>query len=249
MNYERTELLDRLAGAYALGTLRGPALRRFRKLMLQSPQIRQATLRWESQLAELAQVVPPQTPPAKTWAHIETRLGWVRKPVPSSRWSWLKPATVLSVGLMVGIGVVRMQPETFVSLDTLAEREQALPQSYIGLLLDGQNRATVLASSTRHGTHMTIKLLRPIEVPVGKVLQLWAFPQDKTGKALTPFPVGVVPASGKGGSLEMTASAERLLSNVSRLSVTVQDHPAQANDLPPESADAFVLTGHCVKLW
>ena len=247
MNYERPELIDRLASEYALGTLRGPALRRFRRLMQQSPQIRMAVQEWEQRLAVLAVAVPPVTPPAKVLSAIESRLGWAPKRKPSL-WAWLRPAMVFSVGLMLGVGVVMLQPQRFVSLDSLAQREQALPQSYVGLLTDSQDRPAVLASATRQGTRMTIKLLRKLDVPAGKVLQLWAFPQDKAGKPLKSFPVGVVPNTPKGG-FDMAASAESLLSNVTRLAVTVQDAPAAAGDTAPESAEAFVLSGHCVKLW
>ncbi|GAA5166112.1 anti-sigma factor [Viridibacterium curvum] len=247
MNYQRPELIDRLASEYALGTLRGPALRRFRRLMQQSPQIRQAVQQWETRLAALAVSVPPVAPPAKTLLAIEAQLGWATKPR-ASLWSWLRPAMVFSVGLVIGVGAVMLQPQRFVSLDALAQREQALPQSYVGLLTDREGRPTVLASSTRQGTRMTIKLLRPLDVPTGKVLQLWALPQDEAGKPLAAFPLGVVPATAKGG-FEMAASAESLLSNVTRLGVTLQEAPAAAGDAPPASAEAFVLTGHCVKLW
>jgi hypothetical protein len=42
-------------------------------------------------------------------------------------------------------------PGEFVSLNRLVQREQALPQSYVGLLLGASGRPAVLARSTRHG--------------------------------------------------------------------------------------------------
>lgn len=244
MNYERPELMDRLAGEYVLGTLRGPALRRFRKLMARSGAMRAAVLTWEQRLAPLATAVLPVPPPPLTWQGIEERLGWQAPKPQSVFWQWLKPALVFGVGAVLGVGVVLMQPQQFLSLDTLAQREQALPQSYVGLLSDKQGRPTVLASATRHGDRMTLKILRKIDVPEGKVLQLWALPQDKDGKPLPAMALGTLPAEGKGG-FAMTGSAEKLLSNVPRLGVTLQDAPAQPGEQPGE----FVLTGHCVKLW
>ena len=86
---------------------------------------------------------------------------------------------------------------------------------------------------------MSIKVLRPIDAPVGTVLQLWALPRDGE-----PFPLGVVPREGK-GAFEMPDTSEKLLSNVPRLAVSVEARPAARGATP----EGFVLTGHCVKLW
>ncbi|MEC5397188.1 anti-sigma factor [Uliginosibacterium sp. H1] len=246
MNYERPELIDRLASEYALGTLRGPALRRFRRLLASSDAARAAVQGWERHLAALAVSVPSETPSPRVWRGIESRIAPPARA--SSLWRWLKPALGIACGVILGaavtLGLVRGMPEVFTTLDAVAEREQALPQSYVGLLLDAENRPTVLASSTRHGRRVTLKILRPIDVPAGKLLQLWALPQDANGQPLTPIPLGVVPPQGRGG-FDMPDTAERLLSNVPRLGITLQDAPAQPGDVPGD----FLLQGHCAKLW
>jgi anti-sigma-K factor RskA len=71
------------------------------------------------------------------------------------------------------------------------------------------------------------------------VLQLWALPRGGE-----PFPLGVVPREGK-GTLEMADTSEKLLSNVPRLAVSIEDGPSKPGDAP----EGFILTGHCVKLW
>ena len=142
----------------------------------------------------------------------------------------------------VDIRAVQLVPGAFVSLDGLAQREQALPQSYVGLLLDREGLPTLLISSTRHGTRVTVKSLRPIVVPPGKVAQVWALPKE--GAA---FPIGVaVPTKPPGStSFEMSATSEKLLANVTRLAVSFEDASARAGATHSE----FVLIGHCVKLW
>jgi anti-sigma-K factor RskA len=89
---------------------------------------------------------------------------------------------------------------------------------------------------------MTVKFLRPVEVPAGKVLQLWALPKD--GAA---FPLGTTATAKppQSTSFELAATSEKLLSNVPRLAVSFEDQPAGASAKPSE----FILTGHCVKLW
>ncbi|HEV7822195.1 MAG TPA: anti-sigma factor, partial [Burkholderiales bacterium] len=76
-------------------------------------------------------------------------------------------------------------------------------------------------------------------VPAGKVLQLWALPQDGD-----PFALGVVPAEGK-STFQMADTSQALLSKVSKLAVSIEDAPARAGATPAP----FVLTGDCVRLW
>ena len=68
---------------------------------------------------------------------------------------------------------------------------------------------------------MSIKILKPIDVPAGKVLQMWALPREGA-----PFPLGVIPARDK-GSFTMSGTSEQLLSNVPRLAVSIEDAPAR----------------------
>lgn len=241
MNYNRPELLDRLASEYVLGTLHGHARRRFEQLIRVLPAARAAVDAWEQRLAPLANAVPSVTPPPRVWDAIQARTA---PPVHrTSWWSTLwKPALGFAFGAAMTFALVQLMPATFVSLDGLAQREQALPQSYVGLLYNREGAPTLLVSSTRHGTRVTVKSLRPIAIPPGKVAQVWALPKDGA-----PFPLGVmVPAKPPGSTaFEMSATSEKLLSNVQQLAVSFEDAPAQAGATSSE----FILSGPCVKLW
>jgi len=59
MNYDQPELLDRLAAEYALGTLRGPARRRFERLCVQSSAARLRLHRWEDDWVHLSRALAP----------------------------------------------------------------------------------------------------------------------------------------------------------------------------------------------
>lgn len=245
MNYDRSDLLDRLASEYVLGTLRGGARRRFATLLTILPSARAAVEQWEHQLALLASSLPPVEPPPRAWAAIQSRIGsrLVARAVPRSWWSALwKPAVGFAFGAVLTFALVRLMPEAFVSLDGLAQREQALPQSYVGLLLDGEDAPALVVSSTRHGKRVTVKFLRPITVPAGKVIQVWALPRE--GAA---FALGVASATKPPGSTSfgMTSSSETLLSKVARLAVSFEDAPAQPGTVP----QPFIASGPCVKLW
>lgn len=246
MNYLLPERLDRLAREYALGTLAGPARRRFERVLRQSPAAVLAVGVWQERLAPLAHGVAPLQPRAAVWAGLEQRLFATGAPAATRSagvTGWL--ARLFSArslgGALAGIVlcalVLRIQP----GLIGLEPQIKALPQSYVGLLTDASGQATVLASSRRQGRLLTVKLLQPVVVPVGRVAQLWALPKD--GSAA--FPVGVVPASGS-ATIVLADTSEKLFFNVARLAVSLEPAAAQPGDKPTAE---FVLSGHCVKLW
>lgn len=240
MNYDRPELLDRLAAEYVFGTMSARVRSRFQAIQRALPAARQAVEDWEQRLTPLAHSVPPAQPSAAAWAAIERRIGGQASRPASSAWlAWLKPVLGVAFGVVATLGLVRLYPTAVVPVDDIVQERGTLPASYVGLLTDAANNPVVLASSTRHGRIMSIKMLRKVEVPAGKVLQLWALPKEGTA-----FPLGVVPSEGK-GSFTMTDTSEKLLSSVPRLAVSIEAGPARAGATPAP----YVLTGNCVKLW
>ena len=246
MNYLHPERLDRLAREYALGTLVGPARRRFERVLQQSPAATLAVGVWQERLAPLSRSVAALQPRAAVWAGLEQRLFAPSRPAPTPSaglLGWL--AQLFSgrslggalAGMLLCVLVLRLQP----GLVGLEPQLDALPQSYVGLLTDAGGRASVLASSRRYGRQLTIKLLQPLVVPTGRVAQLWALPKD--GSAA--FPVGVVPGTGS-GTIALADTSEKLFFNVARLAVSLEPEPAKPGDTPSVE---FVLSGHCVKLW
>ena len=252
MNYLQPDRLDALAQEFALGTLRGPARRRFLKLLQQSPAARVAVAVWQERLTALEAGAPHVAPRPEVWAALERRIAAPSAAQMNSRHtekastrigSWLQnlfsPRSLggALAGVLLCVAVLRLQPG-LLGVEPLID---GLPASYVGLLTDNQGRPTVLASSRRQGKQLTVKLLQPVVVPAGQVAQLWALPKD--GSA--PFPVAVVPSSGS-ATLTLNDTSEKLFFKVSRLAVSFEAAPAQPGGKP--SAD-FVLSGHCVKLW
>ena len=75
MNLHRhPQLIERLASAYALGTLRGGAKRRFEQLARQHPHIRAAALTWQARMGSLTELHPPQQPSPAVWIRIQNLL-------------------------------------------------------------------------------------------------------------------------------------------------------------------------------
>jgi anti-sigma-K factor RskA len=243
MNYLLPERLERLAREYALGTLAGPARRRFERVLRNTPAAMRAVGTWQERLSGLAGAVPPMQPSESVWRALELRLFPSTRAAPRGPFQLLRD--VLSVRSLGGVlagaflcaVLLRLQP----GLIGMEPQSELLPQSYVGLLTDSAGKPTVLASSKRHGRLMTVKLLQPVAIPAGSVAQLWALPKD--GSAA--FPVGIVPGSGT-ASFALADTSEKLFFDVSRLAVSIEAAPAKAGDKP--SGD-FVLSGHCVKLW
>jgi anti-sigma-K factor RskA len=255
MNYLLPERLDRLAREYALGTLAGPARRRFERVLRSSPAAGMAVATWQQRLSVLELSTTPMQPPASNWRGIEQRLfpaaAQATRPSPAvptkGALQWVRGLlSGRTVGMAFGGALagallcallLRNQPDMI----GMEPRIDALPASYVGLLLDKAGKPTLLASSRRQGRQLSVKMLQPIAVAPGQVAQLWALPTD--GSA--PFPVGTVPEKGS-ARIALPDVSEKLFFTVSRLAVSVENAPAKAGDKP--SGD-YVLIGHCVKLW
>lgn len=247
MNYLLPERLDRLAREYALGTLAGPARRRFERVLQTSPAASIAVDAWRQRLAVLDLSIVPKQPPGATWQKIEQRLFGTPQPPQASAWQrvllalrgLLSGRTISGAlaGLLLCAVLVRVAP----GLVGLEPRADALPASYVGLLLDAGGKPTLVASSRRQGRQLTVKLLQPLAVPAGQVAQLWALPKD--GSA--PFAVGVVPDSGS-ARIALADASEKLFFTVSQLAVSFEPAPVQAGGAP---SGPFALIGHCVKVW
>jgi anti-sigma-K factor RskA len=242
MNLLHPERLERLAREYVLGTLTGRARRRFERLLAEAPLAGRVVARWQERFDVLAAGVPPLQPRDEVWHGLQQRLFAPPREAPApGLWARLQAlfAPRLLGGVLAGVlmatVVLRLQPQ-WLGLET---RGEALPQSYVGLLLNDAGQATVLASSRRHGRTITVKLLQPLQVPDGQVARLWALPRDGA-----PFLVGMVPAQGS-ATIALTDTAEKLFFTVARLGVTIE--PVAAGAAAPTTP--FAASGPCVKLW
>ncbi len=96
--HQHPERIERLAAAYALGTLRGGAKRRFEELARQHPHIRAAALTWQARMGSLTELHPGLQPAPAVWVRIQNLLEAERQArtpasvppsAPSGAWGWL----------------------------------------------------------------------------------------------------------------------------------------------------------------
>lgn len=201
MNYERAELREQLAGAYVVGTLRGPARLRFARACAGSQNLRAAVHRWEDQLLSLLAGVAPVIPRAAVWQVIlrRTRGSFTARSRKLS-WRWaLAGALALSLGLVIGVRVLYSPPQ------------------FLGAV--GPDRMHPLWTVWRSADSDILELqaLHNVRSDPQSAYELWAL----AGSGSAPVSLGLLPRS---GSVERRLSIvqRRALLRSSRIAVSLE---------------------------
>jgi anti-sigma-K factor RskA len=206
MDYSRRDLADRLAAEYVLGTLRGPARRRFENLLPAHPALRDAVAQWQQRLSPLSVTVEEVTPSAQVWRNIEARLFAERASPPTlwqrlSLWRGLAGlATAATVAMfMVASRVPPPQAPIVVVLGANPEAAQALNASFV-------------ASVSADGRALVLRPINDLALTPGRALELWAVPAQGAPRSL-----GLVRESGA-----TTVLRTQLLQDTSAFAVSVE---------------------------
>jgi anti-sigma-K factor RskA len=163
---------QQLAAAYALGTLRGPARRRFERMAGEDETLASLTRSWELALAPLAEQAPSVDPPSRVWRDIESRIA-PRASRPAPEGSFWR-----SFGLIAG-GLATVLLAFFVWMST-GPRGEPL---FVAVLTaqDSGPRAVV---SMHEPDLMRVKLVKPWTGIAGKDLELWVLPTEGPPRSL-----------------------------------------------------------------
>ncbi len=196
MDYSRPSLADRLAAEYVLGTLQGPARRRFENLLPAHPQLRQATRDWERRMDTLSASIPAVAPSPKVWQGLQRRLfdatGDALNPVSNAigqaaqgvvRWwqrvvLWQGAAGFATVAA-VSLGVLLAQPTPVQPpiVVVMAAQPDAAGNGIVP--------ASFVASVSGDGRSLVLKALNEGQrVAVHKALELWAVPAQGAPRSL-----------------------------------------------------------------
>lgn len=183
MDYSRPELADRLAAEHVLGTLRGPARRRFEALLPAHPALRRAVAQWQERLAPLTQSLPPEQPPERVWRAVEARLfgdaaaasrpaaaRWWQRLGLWQGWSAAASAAVLALVVMVATPPPA-QPPIVVVLGANPDAVQALNASFV-------------ASVSADGRALVLRPIGTVAPGPGRALELWAVPAQGAPRSL-----------------------------------------------------------------
>lgn len=200
--HRHPELLDRLAAAYALGTLRGGARRRFETLARERAPVRAAALVWQSRVASLTELETAVDPPPAVWTRIHNLIEAERQqsamataraerpPAPGGWWRSLALwrgaagagalATVLAVVTTVGL-----RDRLGAQIDELQARLSSQPQiEYVAVLNDEQASASMLVTFDPKNRKLTLQRVGGYQEAADKSLQLWALPPGSKPRSL-----------------------------------------------------------------
>jgi len=197
------ELVDRLAAEYVLGTLRGPARRRFENWRATSPHVDQRCCYWEEHLMHMAKGLKPVQPPPHVWPAIRERLNLTPH---GSRRRWTRNlALAASIVLVAGLGSLlywRSLPPvraTAVSIISTKAGDELWQVKVFG----NTNRLVVQAEKL------------PAR-QAGHDYELWALP-----KGGNPVSLGVMPTEGT-STRALTAIQKSALASSSQVAVSIE---------------------------
>ena len=242
----KTELQERLAAEYALGTLRGAARRRFERWLREDASLGLAVARWEARLAPMTSGVAPVAPPARTWKAIAKRAG---APATSGFWDSLTfwRAFALFTGgtaaalFMVVILTAPSAPVPAPAPIVLRVPSNDMSAGYVAVLSDPRTeKPVVFVSAGRDSDELWVRTLDPsIRVP-DRSLELWALPKSGAPKSL-----GLVSGEEK-STLKLVSAAETSLADVPKLAVSLEPEGGSPSGAP---TGPILFTGPCVKYW
>ena len=198
---QHPELLDRLASAYALGTLRGGARRRFETLAREQVPVRAAALIWQTRVAGMNELQVPVEPPAAVWTRIDNLVradreqasmasarqtaarptGWLRS---LALWRGATAAGALATVLAV-VTAVGLQDEMGQQIGELQAQLATVPAvEYVAVLNDDQASPSMLVTFDPNNNRLTLQRVGDFQESADKSLQLWALPPSGGPRSL-----------------------------------------------------------------
>ena len=200
--HQHPELLDRLAAAYAIGTLRGGARRRFETLARERAPVRAAALVWQSRVASMTELQTVAEPSPAVWTRIHnlivaereqtamaaareakavTPSGWFRS---LALWRGAAGAGALATVLAV-VTAVGLRDDLGAQIGELQAQLSAQPQiEYVAVLNDEQASASMLVTFDPKNRKLTLQRVGGYQEASDKSLQLWALPPGAAPRSL-----------------------------------------------------------------
>jgi anti-sigma-K factor RskA len=203
--HKNPELLDQLASAYALGTLRGGARRRFETLAREQAPVRAAALIWQSRVASMNELQTPLAPAPAVWTRIDNLVradkdraamaatraahahaqpaptGWLRS---LALWRGTTVAGALATVLAV-VTAVGLRDNLGTQIGELQAKLANAPQvEYVAVLNDEQSSASMLVTFDPNAKKLTLQRVGKFQEAADKSLQLWALPPSGGPRSL-----------------------------------------------------------------
>jgi anti-sigma-K factor RskA len=203
MKPDNPELIDRLAAEYVLGTLRGPARRRFERWRANTSHVDERCRYWEEHLMHVAKGLKPVQPPAYVWPAIRRRLKLTldRSPRRWARNLALAASLVLVAGLAGLLYWRSLQSVRATATSTIAAKSG-----------DQMWQVEVFGTTNRLVVHAAKLPARP----AGRDYELWALPKNGN-----PVSLGVLPTEGTSTRV-LTLIQKAALASSSQVAVSIE---------------------------
>lgn len=219
MNYDRPELLDRLAAAYVVGLLRHRARARFERLCGELPPALAARQRWEDRLLPLSLALSPVMPDAQRWSQIERAIAAMSagaaapspRPAKSRWWPLALAASLVAVAVLIGKLTFWSGP-AWQPLAVLAPANAA-PLWRLERSADGEQ--------------IKIRTLGRVTLGTAQSYELWVLP----GGGGNPVSLGLLPRQG-GLERRLTPAQRALLLGARQVAVSVEPAGGSPTGLP-----------------
>jgi anti-sigma-K factor RskA len=232
MNYDKPELIERLAAEYVLGTLRGRARDRFASVLRAVPAARAAVWRWEARLHGFDDMpidaAPRLTmPPEHVWQRITSHLHLnqaevipltsAQRRVDSRSRLWKGVAAfATAASFVLAILLVRVAEVPFTAAD------------HVAVFSDQQSQPQWLVSVDIESGKFTARALNAPALEAGKAFELWMLP----GEGAAPRSLGLLPASSHALHAQLPQATLSVLRATSALAVSLEPAGGSPTGLP-----------------
>jgi anti-sigma-K factor RskA len=207
MNYERGEMIEMLAAEYVLGTLRGPARRRFERLCATNATADAARIRWEDRLAALALQLEPEQPRDEVWRRIRGAIGDDSRVPSVARPRWVRWLPLAAAAALLGFAVW-LGPRLGLG---------PAPTSVVTVLGADAAHAQWRVERTADAHRLRIVTIAALAANPDKTYELWALPRD--GKP--PVSLGLLPRQGD-IARPLSATQSAALLSAGKLAVSIE---------------------------
>jgi anti-sigma-K factor RskA len=222
MNYNRPELLDRLAADYVFGLLRHRARARFERLCAELTPALAVRQRWEERLLPLSLELTPVTPDENRWPLIQRAIASMNAgnvvPLLAARhraerrwWRAALAASLIALALLLG----RL---TFWS---------APAWQPVAVLAPANAAPMWRLERSADTTKINIHAVGSVALSAGKSYELWILPRG----AGNPVSLGILPSQGE-VERRLTPAQRTLLLAASKVAVSVEPAGGSPTGLP-----------------
>jgi anti-sigma-K factor RskA len=207
MNYQHPQLLDELAAQYVLGTLRGPARRRFERYCAGNVAALHAVRRWEDRLVDMVAGVVPVAPSPLVWDRIKFRIRRDRALRPKrglaapGNWRFAVAAGIaalaIAFGVWTGFGPGSTQP--------------------FANFVDQQQTRLWTIEAPRSRGELRVSAGDNLPLDPSRAYELWALP----GEGAAPVSLGLMPKSGR-SKLQLSDAQRLALSRSRQVAISLE---------------------------